>query len=149
MTNAQSFRRFPIGDIAVTVVADGGREIPIPDGIVANAPMTLVAETLEAAGYPKGFMPFFFNPVVVSNNGRHALIDTGNGEAAFAQSKGAVGQLNGNLAKAGISPTSIDTVIITHFHGDHVNGLVGADGKAAFSWRGNSRAGGRMGLLDQ
>ena len=55
------------------------------------------------------------------------LFDTGNGEAALAQSNSERGTLNGNLAAAGIDRNAIDVVVISHFHGDHVNGLLVAD----------------------
>src|SRR3984893_16565052 len=37
-----------------------------------------------------------------------------------------------NLAASGIDPKAIDTVVISHFHADHVNGLLTADEKLAF-----------------
>lgn len=37
-----------------------------------------------------------------------------------------------NLAAAGIDPKSISTVVISHYHGDHVNGLLKADNSLAF-----------------
>jgi glyoxylase-like metal-dependent hydrolase (beta-lactamase superfamily II) len=49
-----------------------------------------------------------------------------------AKTKGRVGQLPANLAAAGIDPTSIDTVIISHMHLDHVFGPRTADGGIAF-----------------
>ena len=33
---------------------------------------------------------------------------------------------------AGIDPKSIDTVVISHYHGDHVNGLLRADNSLTF-----------------
>ena len=36
----------------------------------------------------------------------------------------------GNLVAAGIDPKAVDIVLISHFHGDHVNGLRNADGTA-------------------
>ena len=40
--------------------------------------------------------------------------------------------LQANLAAAGIDPKSIDIVLITHFHGDHISGLRNADGSLVF-----------------
>lgn len=125
-------RFVPVGDVEVAIIADGGRQIDIPDGIVANASMAEVSSALEVEGYPKGIMPFFFNPVLVNNAGKRALIDTGNGESAFEQSKGAVGQLTTNLQRVGVDRTSINAVIITHFHGDHINGLLTKESLNAF-----------------
>ena len=50
----------------------------------------------------------------------------------FEQSEGGVGQCHANLQAAGIDRNSVDVVIISHFDGDHVNGLVGPDNKPAF-----------------
>jgi glyoxylase-like metal-dependent hydrolase (beta-lactamase superfamily II) len=50
----------------------------------------------------------------------------------FEQSKGAAGQFQTNLAAAGIDPKTVDVVVISHFHGDHINGLLGSDGKAHY-----------------
>jgi len=49
------------------------------------------------------------------------------------QSKGALGQYHTNLAAAGIDRNAVDVVIISHFHGDHINGLLGPDNKLAFA----------------
>ncbi len=47
-------------------------------------------------------------------------------------SKGAIGQLQANLLAAGFEPKSFDAVIISHYHGDHINGLLKADNSVAF-----------------
>ena len=50
-----------------------------------------------------------------------------------AQSKGRTGQFHSNLAAANIDRNTVDTVIISHFHGDHINGLLAAEDKPAFA----------------
>src|SRR5262249_21250797 len=60
------------------------------------------------------------------------LVDTGTGERAYQATKGVSGQLLTNMAAAGIDPKSIDAVLISHYHGDHINGLLRADGSLAF-----------------
>ena len=42
------------------------------------------------------------------------------------------GQLTTSLAEAGIDPQSVTDIFISHSHGDHVGGLVNAEGKMAF-----------------
>jgi glyoxylase-like metal-dependent hydrolase (beta-lactamase superfamily II) len=69
----------------------------------------------------------------VNTGSKLVAIDTGLGLGMFQQSKGAVGQYHGNLQAAGIDRNAVDTVIISHFHGDHINGLVGPDNKPAFA----------------
>jgi glyoxylase-like metal-dependent hydrolase (beta-lactamase superfamily II) len=129
---APAFYRYKVGSHEVTVVSDGARTFPLGDTFVLNAKKDEVAAALEAAYMPKDKMTIVFNPIVVNNGSKLVLIDTGNGPGALAESKGAVGQLPANLAAAGIDPKAIDVVIISHFHGDHVNGLVNADGTPAF-----------------
>ena len=42
------------------------------------------------------------------------------------------GQLTQNLALAGATPESVNAVVITHLHGDHVGGVIDAAGRARF-----------------
>src|SRR5262249_61193897 len=58
--------------------------------------------------------------------------DTGYGAAEAAKQGSTFGLYQQNLAAAGIDAKSIDTVIISHYHPDHVNGVLGADDKPAF-----------------
>jgi glyoxylase-like metal-dependent hydrolase (beta-lactamase superfamily II) len=60
-------------------------------------------------------------------------MDTGTGEANFERSQGAAGQFHGNLKASGIDRNAIDMVVISHFHSDHINGLLTADNKPAFA----------------
>ncbi|MDQ8731541.1 MBL fold metallo-hydrolase [Bradyrhizobium sp. LHD-71] len=124
--------RYKVGDIEVTVVTDGGRTVPLPDTLVKNATKDQVNAALQAAFFEKDKFSFFFNPVVVNTGSKLVAIDSGNGPAAHEQSKGAVGQYHTNLAAAGIDAKAIDIVAISHFHADHIGGLVTADGKPAF-----------------
>lgn len=125
--------RYKVGDIEVTVVTDGTRSVPLPDTLVRNASKDQVNAALQAAFFEKDKFPYFFSPVVINTGSKLVAIDTGNGPAAFEQSKGALGQYQTNLAAAGIDAKNIDIVAISHFHGDHINGLVTADGKPAFA----------------
>ena len=78
---------------------------------------------LRAAGLPEDEITTPFNPVVVEIDGRRALIDTGNGSVAGEAAGASNGLLLQSLSGAGIDPASIDMVVISHFHGDHVAGL--------------------------
>jgi len=129
---APSFYRYKVGDIQVTVVSDGRNTFPLEDSFVSNAKKEEVNATLEKAFLPRDVVTFYFAPLVINTGGKLVVIDTGNGPVAKVNSKGAAGQFADNLTAAGFDPKAIDMVVISHFHGDHVNGLLAADGTPAF-----------------
>ena len=59
---------------------------------------------------------------------RTVLVDTGVGPAAF----GGRGRLLEDLGSSGVSTEDVDTVFLTHLHGDHVGWAVRADGEPTF-----------------
>jgi glyoxylase-like metal-dependent hydrolase (beta-lactamase superfamily II) len=123
--------RYNVGDIGVTVLSDGFRVASL-DGYVLNASQNELLATLVEAGLPTDHFRSAYTPVVIETGGKRVLIDTGIGEAMFAQTKGERGRVQQNLAAAGFDRNAIDIVIISHFHPDHVNGLLAADSTAAF-----------------
>jgi glyoxylase-like metal-dependent hydrolase (beta-lactamase superfamily II) len=129
---APSFYRYKVGDAQVNVISDGVNTFPLGDTFVLNAKKDQVNAALARAFLPKDKMSVHFSPLVINTGGKLVVIDTGNGAGAFASSKGNVGQFASNLTAAGFDPKNIDMVVISHFHGDHVNGLLTADGAAAF-----------------
>lgn len=68
-------------------------------------------------------------PFVVIAGGRKLLIDAGLGEFGGPNA----GKLLENLRAAGVPASDIDTVLISHFHGDHINGLRNKAGELAFA----------------
>ncbi len=132
-TDAPGSFRYQVGGIDVTVVADGFRTFPLPDTFVMNASRDAVNDALQTAGMERDQMTIVFNPIVIRTAGQFIAIDTGNGQAAFEQSKGTLGRFHANLAQAGIAAEHVTTVVITHFHGDHINGLLTPDGSPAFA----------------
>ena len=129
---APSVYRYRIGTMEMTVVSDGARTFPLSDTFVINVKKEDVNAALESAYMPRDKMTIHFAPVVINTGNKLVVIDTGNGPGEFINSKGAVGLFIHNLAAAGIDAKMIDMVIISHFHGDHVNGLLTADGQPAF-----------------
>ncbi len=129
---APGWYRYKVGDIEVTVVTDGTNRFRFADTHVANKAREEVNAALAAAFYPPDMMPTPYNPVVINTGTSLVAIDPGTGEANFASSKGAAGQFQANLKAAGIDRDAIDIVLISHFHGDHINGILNAEGKPAF-----------------
>jgi glyoxylase-like metal-dependent hydrolase (beta-lactamase superfamily II) len=130
---APGFYRYKVGDIEVTAITDGATTMPLPDRFVVNAAKSDVGAALASAYLDGEKVTVPYTPIVINTGSRLVAIDTGNGEAAFTASKGAAGQYGTNLKAAGLDRAAIDTVVISHFHGDHVNGLLTPDGKPAFA----------------
>jgi glyoxylase-like metal-dependent hydrolase (beta-lactamase superfamily II) len=124
--------RYKVGSIEVTVVTDGMSTSPLSDKYVANAKLDDVNKALASLHLAEGKVSHAYTPIVVNTGSKLVAMDTGLGLGMYAKSKGAVGQYHHNLEAAGIDRNAVDVVIISHFHGDHINGLVGADNKPAF-----------------
>jgi glyoxylase-like metal-dependent hydrolase (beta-lactamase superfamily II) len=122
--------RYSLGDIGITVLPDGHRTFPLPDGFVVNATREEINAALSAASMPRDMMTVVFNPVVVRSGGKTVLFDTGNGPQSAPAT---FGRMPESMAAAGIDAAAIDRVVISHFHSDHVNGLETAEGTAAFA----------------
>jgi len=129
---APSFYRYKVGDAQVTVISDGVNNFALGDTFVLNVKKDEVNAALEKAHMPKDKMSIQFAPLVINTGGKLVVVDTGNGPAAYASSKGNVGQFATNMAAAGFDPKAVDMVVISHFHGDHINGLLTADNVLAF-----------------
>lgn len=116
-----------LGALRLTGIRDAAFNAP-NDGSVFQAPggPTQVAALLKSRGLATDSIPLSVDGLLIRGlPGRVVLIDTGNGPK-----KG--GALLASLAEAGVSPAQVTDILITHSHGDHVGGLVGADGKPAF-----------------
>lgn len=130
---APGWYRYKVGDFEVTVVTDGVNRFKFPDNFVVNAKREEVNAALAAAYLDQDTVAIPFTPIVVNTGSKLVVMDTGTGEGSFAASKGANGQFHGNLAAAGLDSKAVDAVIISHYHGDHINGLVKPDGAPAFA----------------
>ena len=127
-----SFYRYNVGTHQVTVVCDGVSTVNLPDTYVANATKDQVGKILAESQLPADKVTHTFSPIVVNTGSKLVVIDTGLGPDQFAQSKGRTGQFHANLAAANLDRNAVDTMVISHFHGDHINGLLAAENKAAF-----------------
>src|SRR6202023_1732760 len=129
---APSFYRYKVGDIQVTVVSDGRNTFRLEDSFITNAKKEDVSAVLEKAFLPRDMFTIYFAPLVINTGSKLVVLDTGNGALAKADSKGANGLFADNMAAAGFDAKAVDMVVISHFHGDHVNGLLTAEGTPAF-----------------
>jgi glyoxylase-like metal-dependent hydrolase (beta-lactamase superfamily II) len=124
---APGFYRYKVGDIEVTAINDGFAQRPL-EGFVRNAELSQVQQAMQDAFIPGNALPITFNTLVLNSGGRLTLIDTGNGDMGAPTS----GRWMANFRAAGFDPAQVNTVVISHFHGDHINGLRLKDGTAVF-----------------
>ena len=124
---APSFFRYRVGDIQVTAIHDGifSRS---SEGLVPNAPPGALQEALTDLFQTPDRLMVTFTALVVNTGGKLLLIDTGNGDLGASTN----GMLMANFRAAGFDPANVDTVIFSHFHGDHINGFRRKDGTAVF-----------------
>ena len=130
---APGFYRYKVGDYEITVVTDGANTRPLEGNFIINQKKEDVSAALAAAFMEKDKVTIRYSPIVVNTGSKLIVMDTGTGEANFERSKGASGQFQNNLKAAGIDRNAVDMVVISHFHTDHINGLLTADNKPAFA----------------
>ncbi len=118
---APGFHRFKIGSFEVTALHDGAVSRDMPKGFVRNASDAEVSAAFTEVGLPGDKLTITFTTLVVNTGDKVVLIDTGNATG------GTVGNTAKQLAAAGIQPGDVDVVAISHFHGDHIGGVRGAD----------------------
>ena len=60
---------------------------------------------------------------LLESQGKRILVDAGLGPSPVAEAGGAAGNLLSEMRQGGIDPKTIDTVVITHLHFDHIGWL--------------------------
>jgi glyoxylase-like metal-dependent hydrolase (beta-lactamase superfamily II) len=127
-----SFYRYNVGDIEVIAVSDGERPKIVDDNFLTNVTPEAFDRELEAVGIRRDGYPLYFYPVLVRTGSKLVALDCGNEPAAFVRSNGAIGLYQENLERAGLSAQDVDVVAFSHFHSDHIGGLLTAAGDPAF-----------------
>jgi glyoxylase-like metal-dependent hydrolase (beta-lactamase superfamily II) len=87
---------------------------------------TAVADVLSKARAPDDKIVLSVDALLMVTSDRVVLLDTGLGPKVG-------GVLPQSLAMAGVSPSQVTDVLITHSHPDHIGGLLQSDGTLAFS----------------
>ena len=117
---AKGFLTYKIGDAEVTALYDGIWEKAHDPAFIINASIDDVKAAMVKAGLPPDFVSIPFTVIVVKNGGKTILCDSGTG----GQVQPTAGKMMANMKAAGIDPAKIDTILISHFHPDHIFGLM-------------------------
>ena len=118
------FRRMKLGAMELIAINDGAVRRPLGEEFVTNAPLEQVKALLASQGLPTDYIDIPVTPFLVVNGSRRILMDTG-----FADNGApTTGRLRANMEAAGFKPEDITDVVISHYHGDHINGLRARDG---------------------
>lgn len=113
-----------IGDFSVTAVSDGFLSAPLD--MLSNIDPADAARIQRDAGVidPSAI---HINCYLIRSETRTVLVDAGAG--GFKQWGG---RLRDNLKRAGVLPSDVDTILLTHAHPDHIGGLLDSAGEPCF-----------------
>ena len=128
-TTDASVKGFKIGVFSAMALADGGMTVPNDAKTIGIGHSSEeIAELLSAAGVSTTELSLDVHPLLVKAGDRVLLFDTGAGKNMGAS----VGKLHDSMKQAGVDPARVTDIFISHVHGDHVGGLVDANGALAF-----------------
>jgi glyoxylase-like metal-dependent hydrolase (beta-lactamase superfamily II) len=125
---APGFKQFKFGGMTITALHDGAAERPLQEGFITNAKLDEVKAFLAANEMATDKLTINFSNLVIDTGRERIMLDTLTGGTLAPTA----GKLTENLKAAGIDPSSITTVLLSHFHPDHINGLASKDGMAKF-----------------
>ncbi len=120
--------KFKGGDVEVTQIFDGESLVPHQPGFIGNASIDDRKAALKSAGLPDDAIPISYTISIVKAGDKYIMFDSGNNASGAPKT----GRTQQNMKAAGIDPSQISTIVVTHFHGDHIFGLFGKGNEQAF-----------------
>jgi glyoxylase-like metal-dependent hydrolase (beta-lactamase superfamily II) len=124
------FHRFKIGTMTATIVSDGPLLLHAPEQIFLGPGAAALDASLTAAGQRSDRIRVEQNCLLLETAGKKVLFDNGMGsEKLYGPGSG---RLLDNLRAAGVAPSEIDGMVLTHAHSDHCWGTMGDDGVPNF-----------------
>ena len=100
--------------VKLTQIRDNAQERLMQLSLFGELPQTLIDSLNIGQGVPASVSAF-----LLEIDGKRILFDTGMGAPDS--------RLLTNLSAAGVTPADIDYLYLTHFHGDHIGGMMKGD----------------------
>ena len=100
--------------VKLTQIRDNAQERLMQLSLFGELPQALIDSLNIGQGVPASVSVF-----LLEIDGKRILFDTGMGSADS--------RLLTNLSAAGVTPADIDYLYLTHFHGDHIGGMMKGD----------------------
>ncbi len=126
-TQVPGYYRLMLGNFEITALYDGA--IDLDEKLLMNIQKRDIQRLLARQFVQGPKVQTAVNAYLINTGSKLVLVDAG---AAKLFGPG-LGNIVDNLKAAGYAPEQVDTVLITHLHGDHVNGLVTTDGQRVFA----------------
>ncbi|MGJ4943423.1 MBL fold metallo-hydrolase [Bradyrhizobium sp. HKCCYLS1011] len=120
--------RYTVGEAEIIALYDGIWEKVHDPAYFSNASIDETKQALAAGGFTTDFVTIPITVFVVKLKGKIILCDAGGGDQVQAfnpQSVFVSGKMVRHLKEAGIDPKQIETVLVSHYHPDHIFGLLG------------------------
>lgn len=126
-TQVPGVQRTRVGEAVVTALLDG--HIDVGEGLWTGIDPVALRETrADSFLDPSADTRLSVNAYVIDVAGRRVAIDAGSRDL-FGPT---AGDLPASMAAAGIEASSVDLVLLTHMHPDHIGGLLTAQGAAVY-----------------
>jgi len=121
--------KLKFGSIDLYIISDGSNLLKEPFPLIApNQTELEFNQARKETFLDQQSIEFSYNLLLIKKNDKLILFDTGNG---LSNNKN-VGKLIEQLKTINVSTNQITDIIITHAHGDHINGILQPDGSFAF-----------------